>query len=177
MPIAQSSVPPQPTPDPCSNYSQEDDLTKECKSLISSLPKEQGWIFSYVYLYQGFWYPSKHLQGMLPCQNHFIARDTDLILSTTPKSGTTWLKALLYALLNRASKSLVGLDHPLLRSNPHDLVPFLELTLYAGRQVPDLTTWPSPRVFSTHTPSGCLPRSVTETQRTHSSLCGTLQTR
>ena len=163
MPITQSSIPPQPSPDPSPKYLQEDVLTEECKSLIASLPKEQGWVSSYLYLYQGFWQPSRPLQGIFTCQNHFSARNTDLILSTTPKSGTTWLKALLYALLNRAGNSLVGLDHPLLKSNPHDLVPFLELKLYVDLQVPDLTTWPSPRVFSTHMPFGSLPRSIRET--------------
>lgn len=163
MPTTQPSSTPQPTPNRCPKYLQEDDLTQECKSLIASSAKEQGWVSSYLYLYQGFWQPSRQLQGVLTCQNHFNARDTDMILATTPKSGTTWLKALLYALVNRASQSPRGLDHPLLNSSPHDLVPFLELKVYVDHQVPDLTALPSPRLFSTHLPVGSLPTSMRET--------------
>uniref|UniRef100_A0A7C8ZH59 Sulfotransferase n=1 Tax=Opuntia streptacantha TaxID=393608 RepID=A0A7C8ZH59_OPUST len=163
MATTQPSSIPQPTPNPCHKYLQEDDLTQECKSLIASSPKQQGWVASYLYLYQGCWQPSRQLQGVLTCQTHFNARSTDIILATTPKSGTTWLKALLYAIVNRASQSPGGPDHSLLKSNPHDLIPFLELKVYVDHQVPDLTTLPSPRVFSTHMPFGSLPLSIRET--------------
>ncbi|CAL5338550.1 unnamed protein product [Camellia sinensis] len=51
--------------------------------------------------------------------------------------------------------------HPLLVNNPHDLVPFLELKLYVDKQVPDLTSFTSPRLFTTHLPFLSLPESVT----------------
>lgn len=153
-----------PIPLPCAKYLQEDDITQECKTLITSLPKDQGWVLSHLYQYQGFWHPSRQLQGVLTCQHHFQAHDTDLLLTTTPKSGTTWLKAIMYSLLNRATWTPYARDqHPLHSSNPHDLVPFLELKVYVDHQVPDLTGLPSPRVFSTHLPVGSLPGSVNKT--------------
>ena len=52
-------------------YLQEDDLTQECKELLSSLPREKGWVASHLYQYQGFRYSSKELQGVIACQQHF----------------------------------------------------------------------------------------------------------
>uniref|UniRef100_A0A803KVK3 Sulfotransferase n=1 Tax=Chenopodium quinoa TaxID=63459 RepID=A0A803KVK3_CHEQI len=152
------------TPSPkLAKYLQEDDISQECQALISTLPKEQGWVLSHLYQYQGFWYPVKMLQGVLSCQRHFQARDTDIILATNPKCGTTWLKALAYAIINRKINPPGGDNHPLHSNNPHELVPYLELKLYADHQVPDLTKLPSPRLFSTHLPIDSLPLSIKET--------------
>ncbi|CAL5430759.1 unnamed protein product [Camellia sinensis] len=144
-------------------YLQEDDITQECRELLSSLPKEKGWVASHLYQYQGFWHPSRQLQGVLSCQKGFQAQDTDILLVTTPKSGTTWLKAILFALVNRAqypNDITSQQQHPLHANNPHDLVPFLELKLYADNHVPDLTSFTSPRLFSTHLPPLSLPESI-----------------
>nr|XP_043608762.1 cytosolic sulfotransferase 12-like [Erigeron canadensis] len=152
-----SQQPPKP------RYLEEDVLTQECMNLISSLPKEKGWVTTTLYKYQGFWHSTKQLEGLLSCQKHFEAQDTDILLITTPKSGTTWLKAILFALVNRNTFPLTQLaadDHPLLSNNPHTLVPFLELELYADNNIPDLSTFASPRLFSTHLPYVSLPNSI-----------------
>lgn len=149
---------------PCRpKYLQEDDISQDCKALISTLPKDQGWLICNVYQYQGFWHPIRQLQGVLTCQRHFQARDTDLILTTSPKCGTTWLKALAYVVVNRKTNPLGCDNHPILINNPHELVPFLELKVFVDNQVPDLTNLPSPRVFSTHLPVESLPLSIKET--------------
>ncbi|KAG5539276.1 hypothetical protein RHGRI_019738 [Rhododendron griersonianum] len=91
--------------------------------LLASLPKEKGWSSPHLYLYNGFWCPPAHLPGIISANRHFEAQDTDIILATLPKSGTTWLKALVFAITRRQHYALS--QHPLLTSNPHDLVPFL----------------------------------------------------
>ncbi|XP_047959589.1 cytosolic sulfotransferase 5-like [Salvia hispanica] len=138
---------------------QEETLSEEVKHFISSLPKEKGWLASHLYQYQGFWYPVRHLAGVLSCQKHFLPKPHHIFLVSTPKSGTTWLKAISFSLLHRSlfppsSPS----SHPLTSSNPHSLVPFLEIHHYTDGRIPDLS---SPRLFSTHLPLSSLPKSIT----------------
>ncbi|RHN66841.1 putative flavonol 3-sulfotransferase [Medicago truncatula] len=143
-------------------YLQEDDITLECKELIQTLPMEKGWVSTHLHQYQGFWQTKKHLQGVLSFQKHFQAHDTDIILATSPKAGTTWLKALIFALLNRKRyPNIHDNNHPLLTTNPHVLVPFLELSLYIEKDIlPDINSFSAPRLFSTHVPYKSLPKSI-----------------
>ncbi|OVA16910.1 Sulfotransferase domain [Macleaya cordata] len=142
-------------------------LTQESKDLLASLPRDKGWILGHLHQYQGFWFPSTQLQGVLACKRRFQAHHNDLLLVTTPKSGTTWLKALAFAIVNRVRYTNYTTQHPLLTTNPHELVPFLDRE-YIGindHQSPDLTRFVSPvdcRLFSTHVPYVLLPESVKE---------------
>ncbi|XP_010425174.1 PREDICTED: cytosolic sulfotransferase 12-like [Camelina sativa] len=141
-------------------YLGDEDLTQETRDLISSLAKEKGWLVSEMYQYQGRWHTQALLQGILICQKRFEAKDSDIILVTNPKSGTTWLKALVYALLNRHKFPVSSSgNHPLLVTNPHLLVPFLEGVYYES---PDFafSGLPSPRLMNTHISHPSLPESV-----------------
>ncbi|XP_062149907.1 cytosolic sulfotransferase 5-like [Alnus glutinosa] len=144
-------------------YLQEDDELAQKYSSdvdISSLPREKAWIESYLHQYQGCWITTRFMKGVVAFQKHFQAHDTDILLASTPKAGTTWLKAILFSLVNRVRYPDPRQHHPLLTNSPHDLVPFLEITLYTKNQVPDLTSIASPRLFSTHLPFVLLPASV-----------------
>lgn len=133
----------------------DDNLSEETKTLISSLPTYQD---SHVKLckYQGCWYYHNTLQAVINYQRNFQPQDTDIILASFPKSGTTWLKALSVAIVERSKQPFDDdpLTHPLLSDNPHGIVPFFEFDMYLKTSTPDLTKFStsSPRLFSTHMP-------------------------
>ncbi|CDP14958.1 unnamed protein product [Coffea canephora] len=144
---------------PCSKDQNQEELMQEyCKNLLSTLPKERWLGSSYLYKYNGFWLIHKVLPGLIACQNHFQAQDTDVLLITTPKSGTTWLKALMFALANRKIYP-INQNHPLLKQNPHSLVPFMEFFFSPEKMNPDFSC-PLGRLYSTHYPLTLLPESV-----------------
>lgn len=141
----------------------EEGLSYEFQEMLDSLPKERGWRTRYLHLFQGFWCQAKEIQAIMSFQKHFQSLPNDVVLATIPKSGTTWLKALTFTILNRHRFEIFpSTDHPLLTSNPHDLVPFFEYKLYANGAVPDLSGLASPRTFATHVPFGSLKDSIEE---------------
>ncbi|XP_062111317.1 cytosolic sulfotransferase 12-like [Humulus lupulus] len=150
-------------------FLQDNDIVQEFKDLVLSLPREKGWLASYLHQYQGFWHTTRQIQGVLSCQKYFKSLDNDVILVSTPKSGTTWLKAIIFSLVNRSTFPDTKHNHPLITTNPHVLVPFLELNLYLTSKsklvIPDLSsirkaTLDSASLFSTHLPYVSLPDSV-----------------
>ncbi|KAL1828235.1 hypothetical protein DCAR_0207431 [Daucus carota subsp. sativus] len=140
----------------------EDDhqeLSQDTKEFLTTLPKNKGWRTRHLYLFQGFWCQAKEIQAILSFQQHFRAQANDIIVASIPKTGTTWLKALTFSVVNRNLLSL-GEKHPLLTSNPHDLVPFLEYNLYANNNIPAVSDSTSPRLMATHVPFQALPDSI-----------------
>ncbi|KAG2302004.1 hypothetical protein Bca4012_060334 [Brassica carinata] len=139
-------------------YLGDENLTQETRDLLSSLPSEKGWLVSKMYQFEGSWHTQALIQGIVNCQKHFEAKDSDIILATIPKSGTTWLKALLFALIHR-HKFPVSDKHPLLATNPHPLVPYLEADYCASPDV-SFSELPSPRLVQTHITHRSLPVSI-----------------
>ncbi|KAK1295601.1 Cytosolic sulfotransferase 5 [Acorus calamus] len=125
---------------------------------------DEGLLYMPLINHQGFWFPHPgFLQGVTAAQRHFIARSTDVIVASAPKSGTVWLKALLFATVNRKRLSFSDEDHPLLSLNPHDCVPFLDSQVYSKTPPSrDIEALPSPRLFATHVPYPLLPISIPE---------------
>ncbi|XP_057541088.1 cytosolic sulfotransferase 15-like isoform X2 [Amaranthus tricolor] len=137
-------------------------LKAEFKELDISLPKAL-WFNHPLQHYQGFWGPSIALENIIAFQTHFEAQDSDIILASLPKTGTTWLKSLLYTILNRKSTSLHTISQQVFQTkNPHELVPSFEFSIYKkfNETQPDLSDLPSPRLFSTHIPFLSLPDSI-----------------
>ncbi|XP_062197042.1 cytosolic sulfotransferase 5-like [Phragmites australis] len=141
------------------------DTFAKYEALVSSLPATQG-LWNYTYRkYNGFWYPEHLMAPTLIMRDTFVARPTDVILATIPKSGATWLKALAFCVVHRGRHAPTNERHPLLVSSPHELVPFLHSVHENYRSGPPdllLEEMPSPRVLALHTPFSALPASVQE---------------
>ncbi|KAL5823805.1 hypothetical protein ACOSQ4_021705 [Xanthoceras sorbifolium] len=94
------------------------DLSDEIQELLLTLLREKTFDGSFIL---GSTDTSKS-------SRHFHAKDSDTIVITFPKSGTTWLKALTYATVHRSLTAMFDLNNsPLLTTNSHDLAPFLDL--------------------------------------------------
>ncbi|EEC67644.1 hypothetical protein OsI_35050 [Oryza sativa Indica Group] len=101
----------------------------------------------------GWYMTTAGVVSAMVIKSHLTARATDIFLVTFPKSGTTWIKALLYSALHRRADELVA-------HSPHQLVPFLESQVFVKDWIPDLSSLPEPRLLMTHIPSQSLPDSV-----------------
>ncbi|WJX92973.1 hydroxyjasmonate sulfotransferase [Trifolium repens] len=136
------------------------------KEQILSLPRESGVGNQYYYFFQNFWVTPSQIQSIISFQNNFQAKDSDVVVASLPKSGTTWLKALTFAIVNRHRFSSLEMDHPLLTSNPHELVPFFELNVYVDTFFQFTKFNPlkmfEPRIFGTHIPFPSLAKSIKE---------------
>jgi hypothetical protein len=125
--------------------------------MMESLPMERRCPPYLMRQYNGFWFAEFVLKGAAAAHASFEARPTDIFLASCPKSGTTWLKALAFSTLNRGTHSPFDFDHPLHRLNPHDCVPFLEVS--SG--IPEIMALPAPRLLGTHLNYSLLPRGIT----------------
>ncbi|KAJ3705091.1 hypothetical protein LUZ61_008796 [Rhynchospora tenuis] len=132
------------------------ELDSEYKELILSLPKEERW-FGPLRNYRDFWLLQQVLEQVLAMQEVFMSRPSDVIVASSMKSGTTWLKAITFTVMHRDKYTFS--DHPLLKLNPHDCVPLIEHT-YAARDEKYLETLPSPRVLGSHLSYSMLPESI-----------------
>ncbi|XP_021735569.1 flavonol sulfotransferase-like [Chenopodium quinoa] len=107
--------------------------------------------------YQNFWYGDMYIQNILKLQRNFVAQDTDLIIGSLMKTGTTWLKALLFAIVKRIHHAVT--QSPLLSHHPHEHVHSLE-PLYGEHPSHNPNDIPLPRLFSTHLSYTSLPESI-----------------
>ncbi|KAF3438027.1 hypothetical protein FNV43_RR20783 [Rhamnella rubrinervis] len=125
------------------------------RDILPTLPKEKGWLTEYLFQYQGFWLSPGAVKATMLVQHYFRAQPTDIFAATPPKSGTTWLRALIFATMNRTQFELS--THPLLTTNPHGCFPYLETFICEDGSISNLDTFPCPRLFSTHIPYSLLP--------------------
>lgn len=132
------------------------DTLKNYDRIIETLEKRRGWeVVDHFYLYKDFWLSYIFLKGMLSAQNQFIAQSNDIVLCSSPKTGTTWLKALTFAIITR--HKFATSSSPLLTTLPHQCIPFLEIEFGQNSFNRD----PELPVISTHIPYTLLPKSIT----------------
>ena len=127
---------------------------------LSSLPREKWLGDDYLVQLEGFWFLPQFEKSIKRVINHYNPLSSDVILATFPKVGTTWLKSLLYSILNRSSM------HKLVGEHPHELVPFLEAQVFAEVDEPATLAAPSngPRLFATHIPYQLLTKTLDSSQ-------------
>lgn len=114
---------------------------KEYDAIVAALPSDPNlWLCCY----QGAWVLEPWVPGIITIQRSFTQRHGDVVLANPPKCGTTWLKALAFATMARAMYPPAAEEHPLLRLNPHECVPFME-GLYADGWGSKMDALPSPR--------------------------------
>ncbi|CAN0896894.1 Cytosolic sulfotransferase 17 [Linum grandiflorum] len=113
---------------------------------------------------QGFWHHSA--RDLLRSTDAFRAnfrpsRDDVVILASSMKTGTTWLKALAHCILFRDDEE----EDMLTKVNPHPCAPTLEMKVYSH----DPTLRPADidqlRLFHTHIPYSYLPDSIKSYER------------
>ncbi|KAB1225441.1 Cytosolic sulfotransferase 5 [Morella rubra] len=132
------------------------------KIVLDQLPK--GSFFENLDLVQrdGFWYRPRHLEAAIACYSWFDARDDDVILASSMKTGSNWLKALCFSIMQRHCGGDVGAKNEdlLARHHPSFHVRTLEVRVYTENPPPDLSGMQSPRLFHTHLPYSALPESI-----------------
>ncbi|KAJ9560233.1 hypothetical protein OSB04_005393 [Centaurea solstitialis] len=147
-------------PLPTTLESNQDELYKKIcedyEDLIETLPKGKGWWVEHLYKHNGFWLAPIMVKNRLLLHTYFKSQPSDLFLASFMKSGTTWLKALMFSTINRHRYTIS--DHHLLRLGPQSTFPLMELEF---DPTTDLTHLPAPRLFNTHLPLTLLPTSMT----------------
>ncbi|CAN1296894.1 Cytosolic sulfotransferase 4 [Linum perenne] len=119
---------------------------EDIKKFISTLPTTpDGNSNTNLYQYQGFWYHSYYLELVISAQTNFNPNPNTTILCSYPKTGTTWLKALSFAISNRTHNHNSPSQSPLLTELPHNCVPFIELLDHNQQN-------PQSQLLSTHIP-------------------------
>ena len=105
---------------------------EEVQELIECLPKvnPRGKPLQMV-KYQDFWYyiGAPLFKNVITFQKHFFARDNDIFIASLPKTGSTWLKAQLFSIVNHTKQPIS--ESPLLSHHPHELVHGLEIDVYS----------------------------------------------
>ncbi|CAA7028686.1 unnamed protein product [Microthlaspi erraticum] len=131
---------------------------KRYQDLIATFPSEKGWRpKASLIKYGGQWFKQLLLECSLYAKEFFQAQPTDFFICTLPKTGTTWLKALTFTIANRSRFD--ESTNPLLKHNPHELVPFIEID-FAFLSHKDVLNDKENTLFSTHLPHGLLPESI-----------------
>ncbi|KAK4420504.1 Cytosolic sulfotransferase 12 [Sesamum alatum] len=132
------------------------DSSFELELELSSLPQEKWWGNNCLFQLGGFWHWPQTIQGVNRVIKHFQPLPSDIILASFPKTGTTWLKALLYSIVNRSSRHRLTVD------NPHTIIPTLEYDIYGTSHASAMPSSinHSRRILSTHIPYQILAKTL-----------------
>ncbi|EYU35155.1 hypothetical protein ABFS82_06G119600 [Erythranthe guttata] len=131
--------------------------------LINELPRSRFWETMDICQWEGFWFEPSLVGPAMTFRSTFHARDDDVLLASTMKTGTTWLKSLSLSIItqNRNRRQTTTTSDILTSENPHYLVPTIESTMYSTKPLQfDPYDSSDPRLLHTHLPYSVLPDSV-----------------
>ncbi|KAL2252270.1 UNVERIFIED_CONTAM: Cytosolic sulfotransferase 5 [Sesamum indicum] len=98
---------------------------------ITSSPQREKWCgHQFLFKFQGFWFTKTYLETTKRVVETLQPLTGDVILASFPKTGTTWLKAILHSILHPSPQHQ---NHPLALNHPQELVPSLETNLYVDK--------------------------------------------
>lgn len=130
------------------NSNEEDE---QVEKLIQTLPRVslRGSSFKMIE-YEGFYYYNEDdiptLTNAINFQKHFVARDTDIFIISPAKTGTSWLKKLLFCVVNRVNYPTI--DQIPLHSHTHYQQHQQRTTTCIGSSFTQLDSLPSPRLLN-----------------------------
>lgn len=120
--------------------------------IINSSSETQKWCgHEHLHKFDGFWFTQTYLQTTQTVLQNFKPSPNQIILASFPKTGTTWLKALLHSITHRSSPDHKIITNPLLSDHPQELVPSLETNLYV-QQTDSTDHRKNNKILSTHIP-------------------------
>ncbi|CAI0378338.1 unnamed protein product [Linum tenue] len=88
------------------------------------MPKQLFWNSHEICQIDGFWYFVEGTERIAAFRSGFEPRNDDILLTSFTKTGTTWLMALCYNILNLDDDDE---EDRLAKKNPHEVVPSLEI--------------------------------------------------
>ncbi|PWA60003.1 flavonol 4'-sulfotransferase [Artemisia annua] len=127
------------------------------EEIVKTLPQHtSSWSkgrLSY-YMHEGFWSINLFHGGVALNQQRYKAQP-NVVLCSSPKTGTTWLKALAFAIVtqNKFGES----NSPLLTTFTHDFIPHFEFDLKQNEENQKNSSFP---LAATHLPYASLPKSI-----------------
>ncbi|KAL7106059.1 hypothetical protein ACP275_07G087300 [Erythranthe tilingii] len=138
------------------SFAETDNCPKdhEFLELLKTLEQQNSWDGVGFVKYQGFWCALYLFRQILSAQKHFKAKDSDIILASLPKSGTTWKKSLTFSIVNRNIYHNDD-ESPLFTCHTPHFFPNLKFDLYWNQENPNLQNI---QIFATHVPFHSLPK-------------------
>ncbi|GFP80748.1 cytosolic sulfotransferase 5 [Phtheirospermum japonicum] len=113
-----------------------------------------------IFQWEGYWFEPNLINPAIAFRSTFQARDNDVLLASTMKTGTTWLKALSLCIMQNKSSTHQNHENPnkhdrdiLTTENPHFHVPTIESTIYSTKTL-------MVDIYGTHLPYAVLPDSA-----------------
>ncbi|CAI0437819.1 unnamed protein product [Linum tenue] len=139
------------------------DSDEGMNKLVAPLPKEVFWNAHEICHVEGFWFFAHLMESIAAFRSDFEPRSDDILLTSFPKTGTTWLMALCHNILHRHDDREEEEDDVLTTVNLHEVVPTLDV-FFLHDQVQDLVLNSNRstggRLLHTHLPYTCLPEAV-----------------